>query len=110
MFDFLGGALRKIGNTFNAEFRDFKRALFSQFFKSNSNSSQPEPNKSSEFNSSILENDALLPRSENDKKDLENHIFNIELLDNPELFLELEQKIKDALSKDASILVATEED
>ena len=32
------------------------------------------------------------------------------ILDNPELFLELEQKIKDALSKDASILVATEED
>ena len=32
------------------------------------------------------------------------------ILDNPELFLELEQKIKDALRKDASILVATEED
>lgn len=80
MFDFLGGALRKIGNIFNAEFRDFKRALFSQFFKSNSNSNQPEQDKSS-----ISENDVLLPRSEQDKKDLENHISNIELLDNPTL-------------------------
>ena len=67
MFDFLGGALRKIGNIFNAEFRDFKRALFSQFFKSNSNSNQPEQDKSS-----ISENDVLLPRSEQDKKDLKD--------------------------------------
>ena len=45
MFDFLGGALRGIGNSLNAELRDFKRALFSQFFKSKSNSNSIKPKK-----------------------------------------------------------------
>ncbi len=83
MFDFLGEALRKIGNTFNAEFRDFKRALFS-YFKSDSNSNKTEQDESSEF-TSISEDGVPLPRSEQDKKDLENHISNIKLLDNPTL-------------------------
>jgi len=89
MFDFLGGALRQIRNSLNAELRDFKRALFSQFFKSNSNSNKSKQDesskfKSSKFNAQFEENDALLPRSEKDKEDLENHIFNINLLDNPD--------------------------